>query len=141
MQVLPEGPGRTHIQQGFCFPEETTHLAEFPSVLDRYLARWHIAVSEDNAISLNQQRSVRSVYRVPGRLNQLEFGLHSFNNWLISKVIDGEGNSWFERRSSRIGAEGEGLWSNDDPRMRRMAEEVGKGAPPADEGDGGGGLD
>ena len=54
----------------------------------------------------------------------------------VSKVIDGEENSWFERRSSRLGAEGEELWSNDDPRMRRAAEEIeaGEGAPSAEEG-------
>jgi hypothetical protein len=49
-----------------------------------------MAVSEDNGISMNQERGVRSMFRKPGRYCQLEFGTHNFNNWLVSHMIDGE---------------------------------------------------
>ena len=50
-----------------------------------------MAVSEDNAISLNQQRGVRSMFRRPGRFCELEFGTHNFQNWLLHKMLDGVG--------------------------------------------------
>ena len=89
MRLIPTSPTSTHILMGFCFPRKTVALPYFPSVLSKYLKRWHMAVQEDNAISVNQQRGVRSPLRSQGRFSQLEFGTHNFNNWLVSKMIDG----------------------------------------------------
>lgn len=73
---------------GFCFPKATVALPKFNAVLERYLVRWETAVAEDNAISLNQQRGVRSIRRKPGRFTALEFGTHNFNNYLVAAVVD-----------------------------------------------------
>ena len=87
-----------------------------------------MAVAEDNAISLNQQRGVRSKFRKPGRFSQLEFGTHNMNNWLLSRVLDaregvgGHPLVWDPGRRVYVG-EGE-MFSNDDARMKRAAEEV-----------------
>jgi len=132
MHLVPTGKQSTKIQMGFCFPRETVKLDVFPDTLERYLHRWHVAVEEDNAISLNQQRGVRSVFRVPGRFGQLEFGTHNFNNWLLSKVIDDQENAWDPGR--RIFLPSNKLWSNDDKQMMMLAEESSKFQPTSGEG-------
>ena len=71
----------------------TVNLPQFPSVLERYLLRWHMAVTEDNDISLNQQRGVRSIFRKPGRYAPLEFGVHNFNNYLLGRMVKDIGHS------------------------------------------------
>lgn len=93
MSTRPTGESSTHIEMGFCFPAQTTKLDVFPSRLERYLHRWHVAVTEDNAISMNQTRGLRSTLRKPGRFCELEFRTHNFNNWLLSKVLDNKPRS------------------------------------------------
>ena len=109
---------------GFCFPRPTVTLPSFPTKLEAYLKRWHMAVSEDNAISLNQQRGVRSAFRVPGRFTQLEFGTHNFNNWLLSKMLDHhKGQSVWDPGKRVYTGEGE-MYSNDDARLLRVVDEA-----------------
>eukprot|EP00928_Gymnodinium_smaydae_P038645 TRINITY_DN26612_c0_g1_i1.p1 TRINITY_DN26612_c0_g1~~TRINITY_DN26612_c0_g1_i1.p1 ORF type:complete len:863 (+),score=160.36 TRINITY_DN26612_c0_g1_i1:78-2666(+) len=122
MNTIPTGQSSTRIEMGFCFPAATQKLSNFPTVLDRYLHRWNVAVLEDNTISLNQQRSVRSMFRTPGRFCQLEFGTHNFNNWLLSKVVNDDRFSWDPGK--RVFTDNALLWSNDDQQMLRLAEEV-----------------
>ena len=123
MRLIPLGVDKTEIEMGFCFPNETTAVAVFPKVLPEYLKRWHLAVSEDNAISLNQKKGVRSIHRVPGRFSQLEFGTHNFNNWLVSKVVPSRKPelSWDPGKRIFVGHEKE-LFSNDDERMLRIVD-------------------
>merc|ERR1711871_302457 len=115
MRLIPLGVEKTEIEMGFCFPNETIALQNFPNILPAYLKRWHMAVSEDNAISLNQKEGVRSLHRVPGRFSQLEFGTHNFNNWLLSKVLvhEGRDKTWNPGQRVYIGRKNE-LFSNDD---------------------------
>ena len=89
--MLPTGVDGTQIDMGFCFPKESTQLAHFPSVLQQYLKRWEMAVTEDNGIALNQMKSGK--FRLPGRYGPREFGTHNFNNWLASAVAGG-GKKW-----------------------------------------------
>ena len=121
MRLHPTSPTSTHIQMGFCFPKTTVSRPEFSSAFETYKRRWHIAVTEDNAISLNQQRGVRSMFREPGRFCQLEFGTHNFNNWLLSKMLDMK-KSWDPGARVYLG-EGD-VFSNDDEKMRRAAENL-----------------
>ena len=137
MRLIPRGPRATHIQMGFCFPRASTRQPNFDRVLARYLARWEMAVSEDNAISLNQQRGVRSMFRKPGRFSQLEFGTHNFNNWLLSRMLDrgrGGGAYWDPGRRVYVGDEAT-MFSNDDPRMQRLAKEAEETAAKAASGE------
>jgi len=110
MRIHPDGPSQSKVQQGFCFPRATTALPHFPAVFEKYRRRWHLAVSEDNAISVNQQAGARSPFRKTGRFCQLEFGTHNFSNWLISKMIDGS-LRWDSGARVIVG---DTLWSNDD---------------------------
>jgi len=121
MHLLPKGPSATTVRMGFCFPKTTIGLDVFPSRLERYLHRWHTAVGEDNMISLNQQRGVMSMFREPGRFCQLEFGTHNFNNWLLSRMLDGYKGRWDPGKRQQIG-DGT-IWSNDDARMLALSEE------------------
>lgn len=120
MYLIPATPDKTKIQMGFCFPRETVHLPQFSSTLERYMHRWRVAVAEDNEISLNQQRGVRSLFRKPGRFCQLEFGTHNFNNWLLCRMLDVEHGSWDPGQRVFTG-KGE-IWSNDSKQMIALAE-------------------
>eukprot|EP00930_Biecheleria_cincta_P056575 TRINITY_DN4265_c0_g1_i2.p1 TRINITY_DN4265_c0_g1~~TRINITY_DN4265_c0_g1_i2.p1 ORF type:complete len:868 (+),score=158.89 TRINITY_DN4265_c0_g1_i2:58-2604(+) len=120
MNILPTGEESTRIQMGFVFPKATVQLDRFPSVLERYLHRWHVAVSEDNEISLNQQRGVRSAFRVPGRFCQLEFGTHNFDNWLLSKMLDGRAGAWDPGQRVFVG---DNVFSNDDKHMLDLVQD------------------
>lgn len=122
MWVEPRGLAQTKVHMGFCFPKATVNLPQFPSVLERYLLRWHMAVTEDNAISLNQQRGVRSMFRKPGRYAPLEFGVHNFNNYLLGRMLKDMGQSWDPGKRVYVG--GGEMWSNDDDRLRDVIEQA-----------------
>jgi Rieske 2Fe-2S family protein len=122
MNTIPTSETSSRIEMGFCFPAATAKLDVFPDRLERYLHRWHTAVMEDNEISLNQQRGVRSVFRKPGRYCQLEFGTHNFNNWLLSRVLDNQAAAW--QPGQRVFKSSEELWSNDDAQMLRLVDEA-----------------
>jgi hypothetical protein len=100
---------------GFCFPLESTKQPDFDDIIAQYLKRWELAVAEDNGISLNQQNSVRSPMRKPGRFNSLEFGTHNFNNWILGKVLDDY--VWDPGQRVEVGNE---QWHNDDARMTNI---------------------
>ena len=129
MRLIPTSPTSTHILMGFCFPEESTHQYNFDHILQKYLRRWEMAVSEDNAISLNQQRGVRSKFRVPGRFSQLEFATHNMNNWLLSKMLDwsdhDNSHEWDPGKRVYVGAEGR-MFSNADYIMKNAANNLAK---------------
>jgi phenylpropionate dioxygenase-like ring-hydroxylating dioxygenase large terminal subunit len=120
MNLIPTGAQSTRIQMGFLFPRETRQLEDFPTKLERYLHRWNVAVTEDNSISLNQQRGVRSAFRVPGRFGELEFGTHNFNNWLLARMLDGHDQKWDPGNRVFI-AKQDDLWSNADDRVTALA--------------------
>ena len=94
MRLLPIEQSLTEIEMMFCFPKESVQLPNFDRVLQTYLKRWHVAVSEDNAISLNQKQGIMSPFRTPGRFSHLEFGTHNFNNWLVSNMVRDESQRW-----------------------------------------------
>jgi len=129
MQILPLGPEKSHVQMGFCFPKETTKLDSFPQVFERYKHRWHVAVCEDNEISLNQQRGVRSKFRVPGRYAPLEFGTHNQNNWLVSKLVN---NAVPWDAGMRVFVGDGAMWSNDDERLRQVVTDAESAASSAE---------
>ena len=76
-------------------PDEMTHSVlyrfarpDFRQEVQTYLRRWHLAVVEDNDISVNQQRGVESAMHEPGPFYVLrEFGVHNFNNWLLDHMF------------------------------------------------------
>ena len=108
---------------GFCFPEESTKQFNFERVLQKYLKRWEMAVQEDNAISLNQQRGVRSKFRAPGRFSQLEFATHNMNNWLVGKMVNTHSNYKWDP-GARVYVGEDEMFSNNDEKMRKAADQL-----------------
>ena len=57
--------------------------------------------------------------RKPGRMSQLEFGNHNFNNWLLARMLDG-GPEWDPGRRITVSSD----WSNADPKMRMVRRQT-----------------
>jgi len=87
MRMLPMGPSRTRVTQGFLFPKATTELPHFEDDVKHYMYRWELAVTEDNDISLNQQHGISSAYFTPGPYNELEFATHKFDQWVVQRAL------------------------------------------------------
>ena len=87
MRILPETVERTKVTMGFVFSRETTKQPAFHEDLQGYLHRWHVAVSEDNEISINQQQGAHSAVFDPGLYYSAEFGTHNFDNWVLDRVL------------------------------------------------------
>jgi len=87
MRVLPEGPTTSRVTQGFLFPPSTVAMPGFATLLEPYLHRWDLAVSEDNEISVNQQRATANPMHRPGPYHPLEFSVHRFDNMVLDAVL------------------------------------------------------
>ena len=75
---------------GFLFPKQTAALPEFNQLLEPYLYRWDLAVTEDNEISINQQKAAENPFHRPGPYHGLEFAVHRFDNMVLDAVLGGE---------------------------------------------------
>jgi phenylpropionate dioxygenase-like ring-hydroxylating dioxygenase large terminal subunit len=88
LEIHPQGPERTKLIVGSCFPKETVARPDFDEVVTRYYKRWDISIPEDNGISEMQQKGIRSPLASPGRLSHMEPLVHSIANWTLDKVLD-----------------------------------------------------
>jgi choline monooxygenase len=88
LQILPEGPERTQVVVGSCFPRTTTERADFAEVAERYYKRWDATIPEDNGISERQQQGLRARLNRPGRYSSREVLVHDIANWVLDRVID-----------------------------------------------------
>ena len=76
------------VTMGFLFPRETAMREDFEREVAAYKERWHLAVVEDNEISVNQQAGLASPQHEPGPFYVLrEFGVHAFNCWLLDRMF------------------------------------------------------
>ena len=87
LELHPQGPLRTKLIVGSCFPRKTTERPDFPFVVGNYYKRWDISIPEDNVASELQQRGLMSPYYRPGRYSHLEPLVHTFGNWVIDRVV------------------------------------------------------
>jgi phenylpropionate dioxygenase-like ring-hydroxylating dioxygenase large terminal subunit len=87
LELHPQGPLRTKLIVGSCFPRKTTERPDFPLVVGNYYKRWDISIPEDNVASELQQRGLMSPYYRPGRYSHLEPLVHTFGNWVIDRVV------------------------------------------------------
>lgn len=88
LQTLPQGPDRTRVVAGSCFPRSTAARPDFAEVVQRYYRRWDKSLPEDNAISERQQAGLTSMFAAPGRLSVHEPVVHSMANWVLDRVLD-----------------------------------------------------
>ena len=91
-EVYPDGPARTRVTMGMCFPPESIAKPDFESTLDSYAARWKIAMDEDLVVLDRQQRGLESGQYIPGRLSHLEPVVGLFANWLVAHAVERPGS-------------------------------------------------
>ncbi len=88
LHEVPQGPARTRLEVGSCFPRGTVARPDFETEVEKYYRRWDKSVPEDNAISEEQQAGVESAFSVPGRLSWHEPVVHAIANWVLDRTID-----------------------------------------------------
>ncbi|HLI11685.1 MAG TPA: aromatic ring-hydroxylating dioxygenase subunit alpha [Alphaproteobacteria bacterium] len=88
LQEFPEGPARTRVVIGSCFPRATVARADFSEKVQKYYHRWDKSLPEDNAISELQQLGVGSSFCRPGRLSFHEPMVRDIANWVLDRVLD-----------------------------------------------------
>ena len=88
LQQFPQGPARTKVVVGSCFPRTTAARADFAEKANYYYRRWDKSLPEDNAISERQQAGLRSSFASPGRLSVREPMVRDIANWILDRVLD-----------------------------------------------------
>ena len=88
LTVNPEGPDRSRLSIGTCFPRSTVALPRFAAAVERYYHRWDTSIPEDNWIGEAQQAGLRSVLRGTGPLSWKEPMVHRIANWVLDRVLD-----------------------------------------------------
>ena len=89
MECQPQGPARTKVVVGSCFPRSTVERPEFADAVEKYYERWDTSHPEDNEICELQQQGLISPFSVPGRFGTAERGVHTIDNWILDQVLDG----------------------------------------------------
>ena len=87
LQQFPQGPTRTRVVIGSCFPRATVARPDFAERVEKYYRRWDKSLPEDNAISERQQAGIGSSFAQPGRLSHHEPLVHGIANWMLDRVV------------------------------------------------------
>lgn len=88
LTMVPEGIGKTRVQMSWCFPKETIARPDFEEVAKRdHYPKTIAIVEEDNWISAVVQQGVTSRFRRPGRMSHREFTFHSFQRYVLNRVL------------------------------------------------------
>lgn len=88
IQQFPQGPERTKVVVGSCFPSSTVARDDFEHVVAKYYERWDKSIPEDNEICERQQQGLRSGFSRPGRLSWREPIVHAIGNWVLEQILD-----------------------------------------------------
>lgn len=88
LQQFPQGPNRTKLVIGSCFPRTTVARSDFAERAQYYFKRWDKSLPEDNAISEQQQLGIRSSYAGAGRLSAREPIVHDIAIWVLDRTLD-----------------------------------------------------
>ena len=88
LQQFPQGPARTKVVIGSCFPRSTVARADFAEKAGFYYRRWDKSIPEDNAISERQQAGLQSSFASPGRLSVREPMVRDIANWILDRMLD-----------------------------------------------------
>jgi phenylpropionate dioxygenase-like ring-hydroxylating dioxygenase large terminal subunit len=86
LYVFPEGPERSRVFCGICFPRDTVKRPDFAEVAEQYYRRWDIVMKEDLAVCEMSQRGLRSRFFPRGRYAPLEPFVHRFHNYVLDRV-------------------------------------------------------
>jgi phenylpropionate dioxygenase-like ring-hydroxylating dioxygenase large terminal subunit len=87
LELRPQGPARTKLIVGSCFPQATIARSDFTEVVQKYYRRWDKSIPEDNQISEEQQLGLSSPFCRTGRVSSHEVLVHSIANWVLDRVL------------------------------------------------------
>jgi hypothetical protein len=88
LQQFPQGPDRTKLVVGSCFPRATAARSDFGERVQYYFKRWDKSIPEDNAISEQQQLGIRSSYASAGRFSVREPLVRDIANWVLDRTLE-----------------------------------------------------
>jgi choline monooxygenase len=88
LELRPQGPRRTQLIHGACFPQRTVARDDFAEVVTRYYRRWEKTAAEDIRASEWQQKGLESPFSRPGRFSFREVLVHEIDNWILDRVLD-----------------------------------------------------
>ena len=87
LELRPQGPHRTILIHGACFPRTTVARGDFEEVVQRYFKRWDSTAQEDIAASERQHRGLRAPFNIRGRFSHHEVLVHEIDNWVLDRVL------------------------------------------------------
>jgi len=87
LELRPQGPARTTLIHGACFPKPVVARADFEEIAQRYFKRWDSTAQEDIEASERQQRGLASPFSAPGRFSHHEVLVHEIDNWVLDRVL------------------------------------------------------
>ena len=93
IELYPQGPHRTRLCVGMCFPRKTTERSDFEEMSAHYYKRWEMAVAEDNGITEVQLVGLRSPFARAGRVSHLEPLKPQMGEWWIDRILANGGPS------------------------------------------------
>jgi len=85
-EVEPDGPGRSRVAMHMGFPRAIAERNDFAKKAERYYARWHCVLDEDNRVLALQQQGLESPAARAGRYSFLEPVPSRFAQWLVAGV-------------------------------------------------------
>jgi phenylpropionate dioxygenase-like ring-hydroxylating dioxygenase large terminal subunit len=91
-QCLPLGPEKTRVIHTSLFPKSRLARPDFETLAANYYKRQDMVVKEDNDITVIQQQGLRSPLTRPGRFAAKEKIVHALDNWVLDRVLGGQGN-------------------------------------------------
>jgi choline monooxygenase len=87
LELRPQGPHRTTLVHGACFPKTTTARPDFDEVVTRYYNRWDKTAAEDIRASEWQHVGLNSPLASRGRFSYREVLVHEMDNWYLDRVL------------------------------------------------------
>jgi hypothetical protein len=88
LEVQPRGPNRSIVVVGSMFPKSTVARPDFEQIVKLYYKRWDKSLPEDNWISELQHVGLSPYFKTSARLSTYEPLVHTFNNWVLDKVLE-----------------------------------------------------
>lgn len=87
LNVTPVDAGRSRVEIGGCFPEDTVALPDFAVRAAAYQVRWERVAREDVGILEDQQCALGSVLFRPGPLSGRDDMVHAAGRWHMTRLL------------------------------------------------------
>jgi phenylpropionate dioxygenase-like ring-hydroxylating dioxygenase large terminal subunit len=87
LELRPQGPHRTTLVHGACFPGTVVARPDFAEVASRYYKRWDTTADEDIRASERQHQGLSSPLAARGRFSYREVLVHEIDNWILTRVL------------------------------------------------------